>query len=66
MSTIKGTFSLSHQYINTFYNSYRLHVSAFAAIFYNVRNVMEQKINVMDFPVFSNSVTTFCVILYWL
>jgi len=27
--TIKGTFSLSHQYINTFYNSYRLHVSAY-------------------------------------
>jgi len=33
METIKGTFSLSHQYINTFYNSYRLHVSAITAIF---------------------------------
>jgi len=31
--TIKGTFRLSHQYINTYYNSYRLHVSAFIAIF---------------------------------
>jgi hypothetical protein len=33
---------------------------------YNVCNVMEQKINVMDFPVFSYSVTTICIILYWL
>ena len=31
--SIKCTFSLSHQYINTFYNSYRLHVSAITAIF---------------------------------
>jgi hypothetical protein len=30
---IKGSFRLSHQYINTFYNSYRLNVSAFIAIF---------------------------------
>jgi len=28
-STNKGTFSLTHQYINTFYNTYRLHVSAY-------------------------------------
>jgi len=33
---------------------------------YNVCNVMGEKINIMDFPMFSNSVTTFCVILYWL
>ena len=27
--TNKGTFSLTHQYINTFYNTYRLHVLAY-------------------------------------
>jgi hypothetical protein len=27
--TNKGTYSLTHQYINTFYNTYRLHVSAY-------------------------------------
>ena len=33
---------------------------------YNVCKVMEGKNNVMDFLVLSNSVTTFCIILYWL
>jgi hypothetical protein len=59
--TNKGTYSLTHQYINTFYNTYRLHVSAYYS---HLRAYVIRALNTIEYLIVLSALINICSYKY--